>query len=222
MMFFDGDNSSGVSGDLQSATAVSMFMEGYWGMGSAVSSHAVSKPSGSMMVTEGSLLRGEIGGRIEHRLAELLERVTLLLEQNRSEVLAVAHALEAHKTLTGEDVAAVILGTKGPLVDGRVYHQPTFMELAEAYHRHAVEAHRGKAKVAASLPVLTRLEDHAEPMGNGAAAGAGAGAAADVFMPPPPETPAWPSRPGNGSNGGAHSHDVDEDVEAEADDPTSP
>ena len=32
-MFFEGDSSSGVSGDLESATAVASFMEGYWGMG---------------------------------------------------------------------------------------------------------------------------------------------------------------------------------------------
>src|SRR4029079_3385786 len=37
-MFFEGDSSSGVSGDLESATAVASFMEGYWGMGLTVSS----------------------------------------------------------------------------------------------------------------------------------------------------------------------------------------
>ncbi len=32
-MFFDGDNSSGVSGDLESATTIAGLMEGYWGDG---------------------------------------------------------------------------------------------------------------------------------------------------------------------------------------------
>ena len=32
-MFFDGDNSSGVSGDLEHATRIATYMEGYWGMG---------------------------------------------------------------------------------------------------------------------------------------------------------------------------------------------
>src|SRR5205807_7046673 len=133
-----------------------------WGMGSTVSSHAVSKPGAAqMVVAEQSLLRGEVGKRIEDRLGELLERVTELLEQNRTAVLAVAHALEAHKTLTGEDVKAVVEGYKGPLVDGRVYHDPTFMELAEAYHAHAVHAHHAKAKVAVALPVLSR-EEHGQ------------------------------------------------------------
>jgi cell division protease FtsH len=37
-MFFDSDSSSGVSGDLDSATTVASFMEGFWGMGKTVSS----------------------------------------------------------------------------------------------------------------------------------------------------------------------------------------
>ena len=42
-MFFDGDSSSGVSGDLESATPVASFMEGFWGMGSTVSSYSTAK-----------------------------------------------------------------------------------------------------------------------------------------------------------------------------------
>ena len=42
-MFFDGDSSSGVSGDLESATAVASFMEGYWGMGHTVSSYSTAR-----------------------------------------------------------------------------------------------------------------------------------------------------------------------------------
>jgi ATP-dependent Zn protease len=42
-MFFDGDNSSGVSGDLESATTIASFMEGHWGMGSTISSHASNR-----------------------------------------------------------------------------------------------------------------------------------------------------------------------------------
>ena len=34
-MYFNSDSSSGVSGDLDSATTVASFMEGYWGMGGA-------------------------------------------------------------------------------------------------------------------------------------------------------------------------------------------
>ena len=41
-MFFAGDSSSGVSGDLESATQLATFMEGYWGMGQTISSHGVT------------------------------------------------------------------------------------------------------------------------------------------------------------------------------------
>src|SRR5260370_5626935 len=42
-MFFDQDSSSGVSGDLESATTVASFMEGFWGMGTTVSSYSTAK-----------------------------------------------------------------------------------------------------------------------------------------------------------------------------------
>jgi ATP-dependent Zn protease len=40
----------------------------------------------------------------------MLERTATILKENRREVLALAHALESHKTLTGEDVIAVLEG----------------------------------------------------------------------------------------------------------------
>src|SRR5206468_3634443 len=45
-IFFDGDNSSGVGGDLESATKIATLMEGYWGMGSTVASHGVTHEVG--------------------------------------------------------------------------------------------------------------------------------------------------------------------------------
>ena len=58
-MFFDGDSSSGVSGDLESATAVASFMEGYWGMGA----HRV-------VVLDGAAARGRQPGRRPRRPAK--------------------------------------------------------------------------------------------------------------------------------------------------------
>jgi ATP-dependent Zn protease len=155
-MFFDGDNSSGVTGDLNSATTVSMFMEGYWGMGRTIGSHGVVKRPVVNPITDTSrsLLESDLGRRIETMLGEILERTRKLLEDNRFEVLAVAHALETHKTLTGDDVAAIIEGTVGPLVDGRPYHAPDFVEDAEAYHRRAVEAHKVHGSVDIALPTF--------------------------------------------------------------------
>ena len=131
-MFFDGDSSSGVSGDLESATAVASFMEGYWGMGSTVSSYStarrleVGSPGGGRggppkgENTE-KVLRAALADRIEDQLAELLDRAEAILRENRAGVLALAHALETHKTLSGDDVEAVLEGRPGTAVDGSVY-----------------------------------------------------------------------------------------------------
>jgi ATP-dependent Zn protease len=162
-MFFDGDNSSGVSGDLESATMIATLMEGYWGMGTTVASHGVThrvgiggggKP-GAPDPKDGDnkdMLSGTLGRRIESKLDELLHRVEEMLVDNRASVLAVAHALETNKTVTGEDIEAIIQGTRGPLVDGRMYHEPEFLELAERYHRDAVVAHVAHDKPVLELP----------------------------------------------------------------------
>jgi len=47
-MFFEKDSSSGVSGDLESATTVASFMEGFWGMGTTVSSYSTAKRRGRL------------------------------------------------------------------------------------------------------------------------------------------------------------------------------
>src|ERR1700753_2740906 len=108
-MFFDGDSSSGVSGDLESATAVATNMEGVWGMGSTVSSYGYSSqvgigsPGGPGKNDKGELsARRALADRIEDNLSRHLERTAEILEANRLQVLALAHALETHKTLTGE------------------------------------------------------------------------------------------------------------------------
>jgi len=75
------------------------------------------------------------------------------VEANRFEVLTVSHALETHRTVSGEDVMAIIEGERGPLIDGRPYHQAEFMALAEEYHQRAVAAHEGHSKVELPLPV---------------------------------------------------------------------
>ncbi|HET7487080.1 MAG TPA: AAA family ATPase [Acidimicrobiales bacterium] len=155
-MFFDGDSSSGVSQDLVMATRVAMYMEGFWGMGSTVGSHGVVKAdANSQPIVDGTsrnLLETELGRRIEARLAELMDRTELLLIENRREVLAIAHALEAYKTLTGEDIEAIVEGHVGPLVDGRPYHDPEFMTLAEQYHDKVVAAHKAHSPVGLPLP----------------------------------------------------------------------
>ncbi len=125
-MFFESDSSSGVSGDLDSATTVASYMEGYWGMGKTVSSSQASRrleggtPGGTRAAAAPVGDRGSMPGiqkladRIEDNLSELLVRAEEILRENERWVLAVAHALETHKTLSGEDMTAIFDGGRGP------------------------------------------------------------------------------------------------------------
>ena len=162
-MFFEGDNSSGVSGDLESATTIASLMEGHWGMGSTISSHAsnrrfeVGAPGGK----GGSIgrdqddreLRRALSDRIEDNLNQLLVKAEQLLQENRKEVLALAHALETYKTLPGDDVAAVINCEKGTIADGQPYSDSSFMKEIEEYHKACVSAHREHRTPEIPLPV---------------------------------------------------------------------
>jgi ATP-dependent Zn protease len=173
-MFFDQDNSSGVSGDLESATTVASLMEAIWGMGSGISSLAALQALGiaagtpeprgkagrgigfgaapkAAAVREGV---GHLGERIEFLLAGLLEKAERILTENRHDVLALAHALETHKTLTGDDVIAVIERRQGPLIDGTIYQGSELADDLESYHEAAVSAHEGHTNVQLSLPVV--------------------------------------------------------------------
>jgi cell division protease FtsH len=163
-LFFEGDNSAGVAGDLRSATAVATRMEAFLGMGEGVGSHLVTKfaiTHGASAATEDgtdrNLMESELGKRVEARLNDLLGRTTRLLGENRHEVLAVAHALEIHKTMSGDDVAAIVDGVRGPLVDGRPYHEAEFPELVEAYHSEALSAHKSHSQPALPLPILPAM-----------------------------------------------------------------
>ena len=195
-LFFDGDNSSGVSGDLEGATQIATLMEGYWGMGSTVAHHGVTQrvgiggggKSGDDDKKKQELLKGSLGERIEEKLAELLARAEQLLADDRRAVLAVAHALEANKTLTGDDIEAIIEGVPGALVDGQAYATREFAEVAERYHALALAAHKGHGRVEIPLPVLNgngHMPEFApadtEPVGPWAVP-------SDVIDPQPPAT----------------------------------
>ena len=167
-MFFGNDSSSGVSGDLESATTVASFMEGFWGMGSTVSSYSTAKrlEVGSPGGGQGGRskkgqdpeaeLRRALADRIEDNLNGLLGRVEEIITENRAQVLSLAHALETHKTLTGDDVVAVIERQPGPFVDGRPYADAALIEELEDYHRGAAVAHREHSQIALSMPEIPR------------------------------------------------------------------
>ena len=184
-MFFDEDSSSGVSGDLESATTVASFMEGFWGMGTTVSSYSTAKrlevgsPGGGR---GGTLKKGQdpeaqvrhaLADRIEDKLGTLLSRTEEIIRENRSHVLALAHALEKYKTLSGEDVVAVLEHTRGPVVDGTPYGDESFLAELDVYHRAAARAHRNHSTEELNLPspvnsepwTVALVPDDPEPQG---------------------------------------------------------
>jgi cell division protease FtsH len=168
-MFFNTDSSSGVSGDLDSATTVASYMEGYWGMGQTVSSSQAARrleggtPGGTRAAASvgAGADRGSMPGvqkladRIEENLGSLLVKAEALLRENERYVLAVAHALESHKTLSGEDITAVFEGGRGPLVDGDPYADDAFIDRLREYHAAAARAHRDHNQPDMPLPVAT-------------------------------------------------------------------
>jgi ATP-dependent Zn protease len=165
-MFFDGDSSAGVSADLRNATFIATMMESAWGMGDTIAAQAVFKdvlggPGAGYRTPYGrddveGRHRSVLGNRIEMRLGAILDEATRVLHEQRHMVLAIAHALETHKTISGDDIAAIFEGRQGPKVNGADYHHPSFIEVADRYHNEALLAHRQTGRVEVPLPVLAR------------------------------------------------------------------
>ncbi|MEM9133795.1 MAG: hypothetical protein AAGE88_15690 [Actinomycetota bacterium] len=132
-------------------------MEGVYGMGDTVASRLVSWPSDSPQ-RDRDPMESSLSGRIEQTLSRLLGEAEQLLRDNWYEVLSIAHALETHKTLAGEDVVAIIEGIEGELVDGRAYHTQEMRDELAAYHELAAAAHRThSSSIEASLPTAGLL-----------------------------------------------------------------
>lgn len=160
-IFFKDDNSSGVSGDLESATTIASLMEGHWGMGSTISSHASNRrfemgsPGGGKGKDDTEKqIRVALSDRIEENLGKLLVQAEEILLKNRNQVLALAHALETYKTLSGEDVVAVIDCTQGSIVDGRPYLDSGLLAAIETYHEASVIAHQEHRIPDVRLPLI--------------------------------------------------------------------
>ncbi|HYY08792.1 MAG TPA: hypothetical protein VFA25_09355, partial [Actinomycetota bacterium] len=128
------------------------------GMGDTIASRSVTVATilGAQPIATGgdrNMFETEFGRQVEAKLRELYVRTWELLDEHRADVLAVAHVLETHKTVTGDDVAAVIEGTAGPTVDGRAYVDPAFRQMLEKYHAAALRAHKVHGGVEARIPV---------------------------------------------------------------------
>jgi cell division protease FtsH len=157
-LFFDGDHSTGVGGDMRGATTIATQMLAYYAMGDTIAARSVTLGGmrGAQPMETGSdraLFDTEFGKQVDAKLTQLYDETYRLLADNRAEVLAVAHALETHKTITGEDVAAIVDGTTGSLVDGRSYLDPVFRHELERYHDAAAKAHREHSGVDTSMPM---------------------------------------------------------------------
>ncbi|MFI6322459.1 AAA family ATPase [Nonomuraea sp. NPDC050556] len=176
-MFFGEDNSSGVSGDLHSATFLTALMESYWGMGTGVTSLPALQAleimgggkamprqrggggGGAIGITDREprtnkpdMTPDVLGERIEFNLVRLLEKTERLLQEYRRDVLCLAHALETHKTLNGDDVVAIIEKQPGPLIDGTIYASDELYDELEEYHHDAARAHHEHSRIERNLP----------------------------------------------------------------------
>jgi len=221
-MFFEGDSSSGCSGDLDTATYYASYMEGYWGMGKTVSSAAMGRalesgtPGGGGGAGGGSHAAGKSAGvgagpsplarladRIEDNLKVLLTKAEEILRENERHVLALAHALETYKTFSGEDVEAVLECRRGPLVDGTPYADDAFIDRLREYHLAAVRAHREHGKPDVPMPVAAPAWASVGDGYGGANGDAYGGANGDGPYPGPGyEPPVYGPPPADGSADG--------------------
>jgi len=208
---FFGENSSGVGGDMISATSLAMRMLGSWAMGDFLASHGATfeaMEGAQPGMPDRAVHDRPFGARVEAQLKQFYDEVYILMEDNRAELLSLAHALEVHGALSGSDVEAVINRRPGPIVDGRVYADPTFMAELEAYHAEVMRLMRAKGPVEIRLPRRDPAPQLAlaasVPYQNGHGNGNAWGAPAPVPWPPtpaptpggwgapPPPPPAWP------------------------------
>ena len=108
-MFFQGDNSMGVGGDLRNGTTIASRMIGVWGMGDNLSSsagmpqHALDQPPDPT----GKIAKS-MNSQIEHRLQILYDDVYAMLDEYKTEVYNVAVRLQQKKTISGDEVAQII------------------------------------------------------------------------------------------------------------------
>ncbi|MGH8948104.1 MAG: hypothetical protein ACRDXF_04520, partial [Acidimicrobiia bacterium] len=113
-LFFAGDNSSGVSGDLSSASTVAALMEGSFGMGTGLASAMNTRESGmGGQASPVSIALREQRAEIEASLEVLYERVGELLEANQDKILELAAVLEEKKTISGDEVAEIMESAPG-------------------------------------------------------------------------------------------------------------
>lgn len=155
-LFFGGDSTSGVAGDLDQATKLASMMVTRWGMSGRISANHALEASGIPADQQ------ESRSAVEDLLGEIYREVQELIERDRHRVLALAHALEVHRSLSGPDAMAVLGLRIGPMVDGSVYESPDAHEALEEYHRQMLSSRRDAQAAPSPLEVLLKTH-HFEP-----------------------------------------------------------
>jgi ATP-dependent Zn protease len=149
-LFFAGDNSSGVSGDLSSASTVAALMEGSFGMGTGLASAMNTRESGmGGQANPVSTALREQRAEIEASLEALYERVGELLEANQDKILELAAVLEEKKTISGDEVAEIMESAPG----SQAMREPTGWQAVSdevAGERHRVALERSGREVAST------------------------------------------------------------------------
>ncbi len=108
---FFGEASTGVAGDLQSATLNACQMIGLMGMGtSLVSAAAIEHPPGGIVAKVLSTDDGR--SEVEDLLCAAKASVTRMLDEHRNVVEALRDALLERQELIGEDILEVIRGSQ--------------------------------------------------------------------------------------------------------------
>lgn len=133
---FYGDSTSGVSGDLETATSLATSMIGAWGMGKNISA-----------VTREADPKSGVVAEVEHLLQEIYAEVSEMIEKDRHLVLSLAHTLECRKTLSGADARAILELSPGHDVDGRIYDSAKAKMILEKYHTDIVESHKAGSEL---------------------------------------------------------------------------
>jgi ATP-dependent Zn protease len=165
-MFFEDDNSSGVSGDLSSASRIAALMEGSFGMGSSLTSASGTRQNSSGGPANAiSISLRENREAIEKRLALLYDEVASVLEENRDKVLELAAVLEQRKNISGDEVSEIMGSAPG----SHTMREPTGWQAVsdtvagdrqrEALLRSGREAAPVEATVDAEASVEASVED---------------------------------------------------------------
>ena len=182
-MFFEGDSSSGVSGDLESATAVASFMEGYWGMGTPC--RRTRRPGASRSAARAAAAAARrraraprrccaraLADRIEDKLGELLDRAEAILRgepdvrcsPSRTRWRPTRPSPARTSRPSSRAARALTRRRAGVPRPGRSSRS------LEDYHAAAAGAHRGHTSVKLALPAGGRRALPAAEEGDTAAA----------------------------------------------------